>query len=408
MKILQINKFYYLRGGSERYVLDFSKILKDKGHKVIPFSMHDSRNERTEYEEYFIDKVRLNKFSIKNIFKIFYNYDAINKLKKLIAEERPDIAHLHNIDYQFSASIIGVLKKYNIPVVQTLHDYKIICPNKKLFSRNEVCAKCQGGKYYNCFLRKCAKDSYLKSLLATLEAYWHGSILKNYQKVDLFIAPSKFLKEVMVKFRIPKEKIEVVYNFVSSAMQNTEKNNQEGENNYLLYYGRLAREKGIDILIDAIKELNGEKLKIVGSGPEYENLKYKIRSLKLENKIKMLGPKYGGELKNLIVNAKAVILPSVWQENMPLSLLEAMALGKIVIASKIGGLPEIINNSENGLLFEPGNVQDLIEKIKMLQKIDVNQIGESAKNRIKSFNGEAHYQKIIEIYTKIKQKQENS
>lgn len=405
MKILQINKFYYLRGGSERYVLDFSKILKDKGHKVIPFSTHDSRNERTEYEKYFADKVRLDKFSIKNIFKIFYNYDAINKLKKLIAEEKPDIAHLHNIDYQLSASIIGVLKKHNIPVVQTLHDYKIICPNKKLFSQNEVCAKCLGGRYYNCFLRKCAKESYLKSLLAALEAYWHGKILKNYQKADLFIAPSRFMKDIMVKFGIPAGKIEVVYNFVSSSMQNIENNNQESENNYLLYYGRLAKEKGIDILIDAMKELNDEKLKIVGSGSEYENLKIKIRKLKLENKIEMLGPKYGSELKNLIINAKAVILPSVWQENMPLSILEAMALGKVVISSRIGGLPEIIDNSQNGLLFEPGNAHDLAEKIKMLAIIDVELISKSAKNKTKSFNGEAHYLKIIEIYTKIKLKQ---
>ena len=213
MKILQINKFNYLRGGAERCFLELSKILAEHGNEVITFSMQHEKNLHNQYEKYFTNEVNLNTFSLKNIFKIFYNREAAKKLEALIKKEKPDIAHLHNIYHQISTSIIKVLKKYQIPTVMTLHDYKIICPNYQLFSKNEICYKCQGGKYYNCLVRKCSKNSYAKSFLAMLEAYFNK---KNYDQIDLFIAPSQFMKDICVKFGIPESKIEVIYNFIKT------------------------------------------------------------------------------------------------------------------------------------------------------------------------------------------------
>ncbi len=398
MKILQINKFYYLRGGCERYVFELSKILEKNGHRVIPFSMQDSRNWDTEYNKYFIDKVDLDKFSFKNIIKFFYNYEAVIKLEELIKREKPDIAHLHNIAHQLSPAIINVLKKHNIPIAQTLHDYKLICPNYRLYSKNKVCHKCIGAKYYNCFFRKCVKNSYLKSFLGMLEAYLHNNILKTYDLIDIFIAPSRFMKDTCVKFGISDKKIKVLKHFVDDKYFSV---NSETED-YLLYFGRIAKEKGIDVLLNSIKIIDkGVKLKIIGAGPDFKNYKSQIQNLKLSEKVELIGPKHGDELINFIKKAKAIIMPSVWPENMPYSLLEAMAIGKTVITSQIGGMTELIKNNENGFLFKAGDSEELARVIKNLDNHDLKKVGERARISIKNLNSQKHYIGLLENYKKL-------
>ena len=223
MKILMINKFHYLRGGSERAVFDLMKLLEINGHQVINFSMRDKKNVASKYDKFFIKNVNFEKFNVINIIKFFYNYEAVNKLKKLVEAEKPDIAHLHNIAHQISPAIISVLKKNNIPIAQTLHDYKLICPNSRLFSQGKICEKCQSGKYYNCFFGKCAHDSWVKSFLGMSEAYLNNSLFKYYNKINIFIAPSRFMKDVCVKFGLPENKIKVIYNFIEADVQANKK-----------------------------------------------------------------------------------------------------------------------------------------------------------------------------------------
>jgi glycosyltransferase involved in cell wall biosynthesis len=404
LKILQINKFYYLRGGSERYMLELSKLLEENGHKVIPFSMQDARNQPSQYDKYFVDSVNVNRISLKNIFKSFYNYDAVRRLKKLIAAEKPDIAHLHNIANHLSPAIIKILHKNNIKIVQTLHDYKLICPNRQLYSRNEVCHKCRGKKFYNCLARKCVQDSYAKSFVGMLEAYWHNKFLKSYELIDLYIAPSQYMKDVCVQFGINEEKIKVMPNFISDNFLNSltkDAANQNNEN-YFLYFGRLSKEKGVEVLLSAIKKYHGKaKLKIVGAGAEYNNLKKIINEKKLNQKVKLLGPKYGDELTNLVNGAKTIIIPSLWPENLPYSLIEAMAIGKIVIASEIGGIPEIIQNNENGFLFKAGDWSDLLAKMQLSEKINLEKISLRAGQSIKIYSQSAHIKRIIGVYKNI-------
>ena len=253
------------------------------------------------------------------------------------------------------------MKKNNIPIIQTLHDYKLICPNYKLYSNNQICEQCLNNKYYNCFFKKCMHNSWTKSFLAMIEAYLNNKILKYYDLVDLFIAPSQFMKNIYIKFGLKESKIKVIYNFINNLNIIEEKNCKE---NYILYFGRLSSEKGINILIKAIKKINFNiKLKIVGIGPEYKNLKILIKKLNLQNKIELIGAKYDKDLIKIIKCAKAIIIPSIWYENMPLAAIEAIAINKTVIASNIGGIPEIIKNNINGLLFESENENDLVQKI---------------------------------------------
>jgi glycosyltransferase involved in cell wall biosynthesis len=415
LKILQINKFYYLRGGSERYVFSVSKLLEERGHTVIPFSMYDKENKISKYNKYFIDYIDLHKFSIKNIVKFFYNYDAIRRLKKLIKKEKPDIAHLHNIAHQLTPAIINLLKKNNIKIVQTLHDYKMICPNAKLYNKNGNCEKCLGGKYYNCFLNSCLHDSRAKSFLAMLEAYFYKKINKAYDKVDLFIAPSQFMKDVNVKFGIPEKKIEVLYNFLSNewlnkAVETDCATSLHGERDkYILYFGRLSREKGIDTVLEAFSQMEYKKIKflIAGSGPAEKEIRDKISELDLFDQVKLLGFQSGQKLDSLIIKATAIIMPSLWPENMPYSLLESLAMGKIVIASQVGGMTELIVNKSNGYLYQAEDSIELVEKINKLADLsqdELQKMTQKAKEKLSFFNTDSHYNDLFDIYKKVLKK----
>lgn len=400
MKILEINKFYFLKGGSERYLFGLIKVLKRKGHDVAVFSMKGDSNLSSKYEKYFIEAVDLNKFSFKDVFKFFYNYDARRKLKKIIQDEKSDIAHLHNIAHQFSPAIISVLKKNNILVVQTLHDYKLICPNAMLYSKNRICEKCRGKKYYNCLKNRCLKNSWAKSLLAMLEAYLYNRFLKIYDQVDMFIAPSRFMKDKCVQFGIPEEKIKVIYNFLDFKEYADLKAGET--DNYILFYGRLSEEKGITTVLEALKKTKSDiNFKIVGAGPDYKKLSERIISLDLSSRVELLGPKYGDELKEIIKKAKAVVLPSLWPENMPYCLLESMASGKAVIVAKSGGMPELIKDRENGFLFEPGNSDKLASIIDNLAYLDLNEIGRKAVKSIAHLNANCHYKQVIKLFVNL-------
>lgn len=405
MKILEINKFHYIKGGSERYVFSVSNALAEAGHELMHFSMKSPENEMSKESDYFVDYMDMHKFSLKNIVKFFYNYEAVAKLKKLIKDKNPDLAHLHNIAHQLTPAIIKVLKDAGIPVIMTLHDYKLICPNAKLYNKNGNCEKCLGGKYYNCFLNSCMHESRAKSFLGMLEAYIY-KYKKSYDLVDLFIAPSQYMKDVTVKFGIDENKIIVIRNFLNNSAELAESADTE---NYFLYFGRLSEEKGIFELIEAFdsSEFKNYKLKIVGDGPSVNDLRFKIKDLGLEDKIDLLGYKSGDELKDLIQRAKAVVMPSLWAENMPYALLEACDMGKICIVSRVGGMPELIEDSQNGYLFEAGNKDELAKSMKKVLNMSENEkktMGENAKKTANEINKQKHLEKLIDIFTNIRAK----
>ncbi len=278
MKILQINKFFWPRDGATNYFLAIRELLKQHGHQVVDFSMSHPNNLPSPYSDYFVSQVDFNQpqsflKKIKMAGRIIYSLEAKRKLEELIKTERPDVAHLHNIYHQLSPAIIGVLKKHKIPMVMTLHDYKLICPNYLLFTQGQVCERCKKHKYYQAAIHKCVKNSFWRSLICALEAY-----LYKYKKVNCFIAPSRFMKNKVVEFGVPAEKVKYFFHFF---------NFNSGESkigDYLIYFGRLSKEKGIEVLLKAIADkninpvksppkagsqrlFNRVKLKIVGEGP---------------------------------------------------------------------------------------------------------------------------------------------
>lgn len=401
MKILLAHKFNYQKGGAERYFLDLARLLEKNGIETAKFSMASEKNLPDRYEKYFIPEIDFNAgfFQLSRSFfrylgRIFYSFEAAGQFEKLIRDFRPDIVHLQNIYHQISPSIIDTAKKHGLPVIMHLHDYKLICPNYKLYDGRRLCMKCKGGKYYQCALNRCLKGSYLKSFLASLEMYFHHKVLKIYDKVDLFIAPSAYMKSVCVDFGIREDRIAVVPNFVEPA-----EFPEGGRKDYVLFLGRLSEEKGLSVLIDAYREPDGKpKLKIVGDGPEAEKCREETAASGLEERIEFTGALYGEALGQAIAGAKALIVPSVWPENLPYVVLEAFQAGKPVIASKLGGLEEMIRDGQNGFLFEPGNPRELSRAIARLASCDPERLSSQARQAAEDYSSLKHLESIKNIY----------
>ncbi|MCK5080882.1 MAG: glycosyltransferase, partial [Candidatus Moranbacteria bacterium] len=416
--ILQIHKYFSKErgGGSVTAFFETKKLLEGKGHQVIVFSMDDPRNEKSVYSKYFIKHFDINKAvgffgRLRWAFKSIYNFEAQRKLEELIKAEKPEVAHIHNIYHYLTPAIFRTLKKNNIPMVFKLSDYKAICPNYKLFNKGQICEKCKGGKYYNCFLNKCFKNSWLVSWIAMKEAYLH-KFLRSYQKIDYFLAPSQFMKKKCVEFGILAEKIKILRNVVD-VEDFSEKENSV-EENYFLYYGRISEEKGIVNLIKAVDFLKNKnllrnnKLKIAGKGPQEANLKKIVSQLGLKTEVEFLGFKKGRELKVVIRKAKFTVLPSVWYDNSPLVISEAQLLGRPVIISDVGGSEEMIENNKTGMVFEASDVNDLALKIKKMlefkKEVRLKMGAEGRKNIIKLNNSERYYKKLMAIYKELIQK----
>lgn len=398
MRILLINCYHFKKGGAETAYFDTARILKEHGHEVAFFSMKHPQNLLTEWEKYFVDNINYNDSSlgfwqkIKTAGKIVFNFQAKRNLEKLIQDFRPDVAHLHNIYHQLSPSVIYALKKHGVPMVMTLHDYKLISPNYNLFLNGKIW---EGKSALSCIMDKCIKDSYIKSTLAVVEKIIHD-FLGSYANVDLFISPSRFLAEKFKKEGFSKE-IRIIRNPIKFPVSK----HSGVSKDYLLYFGRLSEEKGVKTLILAMKELKNKRLAIVGDGPEKEKLQKMVKDLRISRRVKFWGYQKGTALKELISGAQAVVIPSIWYENMPYAAIEALSMGKIVIASKIGGLTELISNKKNGFLFEPENTESLVRTISTLPQSNLPEIAARAQKSILDFSFETYYRKIIFIYNKV-------
>ena len=399
MKVLLVNKYFYPRGGSENVFFDTGQLLREKGHEVIFFSMNHPQNAPSEYNKYFINNIDYEKGGLGNTInvslKLLYSVEAKRKIKKLINESRPHIAHLHNIHHQMSPSILDALKHYNIPVVMTLHDYKMICASYTMLHHGNVCEDCKGHKYYYCFFKKCLKNSTAKSALSTVEMYLHHRIIHIYNNVDIFISPSNFLKNKLEEFGFGS-KIVHLPNFLKLD----EFCPQFGWNeNSIVYCGRLSEEKGLFTLIEAVKNLD-INLKIIGDGPIRENLKARVQNMGLTN-VYFLGYMKGESLKDEIRKSMAVVIPSEWYENNPRSLIEAFALGKPVIGTRIGGIPELVKDNQTGITFEPKNAYDLSSKINNIinNSDQLLLMGKNARTFVENnLSAEIHFKSLMEVY----------
>lgn len=411
MRILLVNKFHYLNGGSEKYYFELGKLLKKNGNEVAYFSMRDDRNIKTGDKEYFVEKIDLNTGSKLKALDVIYSKENYKKMQEAIYDFKPDIVHLNNFQRQLSESIVECCEKNKIPMVFTAHDVQAICPAiSMLDGEKNICEKCMNGKYLNCFKKKCIKNSTLKSLLGAYEGKYYRSKKVYIEKIGHIITPSVFYKNKFIEDGVKEDKIDAIHNFIDLEDYNL----QVETDGYALYSGRLAKEKGILNLVEAFtnliknskgnEKLNGIRLYIAGDGPERENIEKKIKDSKLENRIVLLGYLNQKDLREFTRKCSFLVIPSIWYENGPYSVIETQAIGKAIIGANIGGIPEMVQDNVNGLIYEYDDINELEDKMKKLFESPelVDYFGKSAKNfALKEYRPEKYYEKIEKIYKNV-------
>ncbi|MFA5973144.1 MAG: glycosyltransferase [Lentimicrobiaceae bacterium] len=401
MKILQINNYHYVRGGADRVYLNTGKLLEDHNHEVLYFSSLNDENIETVYSEFFVplsDKRNANfREKVIGTKDYLYNNSAYHNLNKLIEIHQPDIAHLHLYSAGLSTSILRSLRKHHIPIVQTVHDYRLLCPaNSFLDSRNNICEKCKNKTYLQCALNKCSDGNFLYSSVAAMEAYTRKYFINPLDYIKQFIFVSNFAQNKHIEFdKRFEHKSSQMFNFTQLPEQYSKLNKER----YFLYFGRLSREKGIQTLLRAAKDAN-IKLKIAGRGPMQNDVaEYAQQDINVE----LLGHQSGNKLKKLIDEAFFIVVPSEWYENNPMTVIEAYALGKPVIGARIGGITEIVVESKTGYLFESRNSMDLtgvLKKAKDMTDKEYTQMSSEARKFAEiNFSPERHYEKLMNIYT---------
>jgi glycosyltransferase involved in cell wall biosynthesis len=282
----------------------------------------------------------------------------------------------------------------------TLHDYKMICPNYSLFTKNEICERCYRHKYYQAVRYKCLQDSYLASGLAALEMSYTKARQIYENVIDCFVSPSSFFSQKISDWGVKTRRLVRLPNFL--FLDEFQPDFEPG--GYYLYFGSLGPEKGLAELLTVFGHLSGYRLVIAGRGPLEESLEQTCRERGINN-IDFVGYKSGDELVDLIRKSRAVIAPSLMYDNYPYSVLEAQALGKPVIATRRGGIPEMVKDAENGYLYEPGNPFALKARIEDLEKEPENfsRFGMAGRRRAEKENAsDIHYDKLMAIYESLK------
>lgn len=406
MKILQINNYHHVRGGSDRVYFETSKLLEKNGHDVLFFSVKDEMSEKHYSDKYFIQPFNyentgsLNK--IKLAAQFLYNKEARDNLELLIRNEKPDIAHLHIFYGHLTSSILPVLAKYNIPAVMSVHDYRMLCPaNVMRDNEGKICEKCSEGNYFNCIIGKCTKHSLVYSSIAAMECFVRDRFFPYEKYIDTFIMVSRFILDKHIQYKPSLKSIsEHVYNFIDLDKYVPNFSHEE----YYLYFGRLSREKGVMTLLHVWRNFPHLHLKIVGTGEVEEEAKRYIERHNMSN-VEFVGFLNGEALFDVVKRSKFIFVPSEWYENNPMTVIEGFALGKPVIGARIGGIPELIMEGFNGYLFNSGDQDDLTTVIQKAQSVSndaYRSLGENARNFAEEhFNENKHYHDLLKIYQKL-------
>ncbi|MCI0696921.1 glycosyltransferase family 4 protein [candidate division KSB1 bacterium] len=403
-----VDKFFFIKGGAERYYFELKKLLESKGHEVIPFSMRHPENYDTPFAGDFVENLEFNDLSAltkirqtpRIIGRVIYSQASKEAVTRLVEKVKPDIAHVHMIDHQLSPSILHAFRDYGIPVVQTCHQYKLVCPSYRLFimHKNQVCEKCVKGDFYHAVLERCHKDSFAASALVALESYIHKA-MGIYNLIDIFHVPSRFLGKKLVEAGYSPDKI--WHSFYTINLEDYPYHPKSTD--YVIYYGRLSEEKGVLTLLKAMLRAPEVNLYIVGDGPQRPILENFASKEQLKT-VRFWGNQNGGALVRLVQQAKFVVVPSEWYDNSPLVIYESFSMGKPVIASTLGGMPELVDDGENGFHFTAGEAEDLAEKMRLLWHDPAlcEKMGKNARHKAEAeFSPEAHYAKILAVYEKL-------
>ena len=399
MKILLINNFHYIKGGSEAVYFNMARMFTAAGHDVLFFSCTSDRNLEYGANDHFVKPNSEVNIAV-GAMRYIYNGSAARALDRLLSEHKVDIAHIHLFWGGLSSSILGVLKRHKVPIVHTAHDYRMICPAYLLRRADgTICHDCCSGNYLHCIAHKCAKNSLLHSCLMSAEFFFRNWFIRPLKAIDALVFVSQFSYEQHLKSLPALSEIPtlVAHNAIDPLPEDAI---SHAMGSYYLYFGRLSSEKGLTTLVKAFNAMPHLHLKIVGEGPMTEELK----QMAGEN-IEFCGYQSGDTLRHTIRDSKAIIIPSECYENNPMTVIESSMAGVPAIGARIGGIPEIIVEGKTGYIFTSKSVEELTEAVTKLESLSAEQYNtmslECRKFADEKFSSRALYEKIIKFYTSI-------
>lgn len=404
MKILLVNKFLYPRGGAETYLLKLGEELQRRGHLVEYFGMYDSKNIVGNAQELLTTELDFHGKGADRLlypFKIIYSFEARRKIKQVISAFKPDVIHFNNINFQLTPSVIDAGAKLKIPMVQTVHDLQMLCPNHLMldFKRKIPCELClEASHKWNCIKKKCIHNSRIKSIIGAFEGAFYDKY-PAYDKIGCYICPSHFMENKLRRIERYRKKTIVIPNFLGTVSQ---RQNQKKEN-YILYFGRFSEEKGIDKVLETARMLPDIPFVIAGSGPME-----KLCTQTNLNNVKFAGFLVGEKLQALIEKAVFTVHFSTCYENSPLAVLESQALGTPVVCNSIGGIPELVENGKTGLLlenYEPGKNREEIEKLYYDKERVMEMSNNCLEKRKDMMTLEKYCDLLLDTYLKVIRKQ---
>lgn len=402
MKVLMVHKFYYPGGGSDTAMFQTKLLLEQHGHAVIPFAMHHPSNLPCEFSKHFVSHLDFSRIGgglrhrCRVLLRMLYSVEARRRIRSLIEQQKPDVAHIHNVYHQISPSVLPLLKEHGVPMVMTAHDYKLVCPSM-LFLRGDGrlgCDDCRGRYFYHAVRYKCIKDSYLASTACAAEMWLHR-FLKLYDLVDVVISPSWYYADKLVNYRcVEPGKVTVLPNFVRDFDPSPLDAHAP-----LVYVGKLTPEKGLFLLLEAVSQTS-RRLLIAGDGILRNPLEEYAARVAPDN-VTFLGFVSNSKIPELLSNASALVLPSLHQESCPMVILEAYTGGRPVVASRVGGVPEFVEDRVTGLLTEPGSSVALAKAIARLYSSPrgLLDMGTNARHKVeREYSPDRHYDRLMQIY----------
>jgi glycosyltransferase involved in cell wall biosynthesis len=400
MRILYCNKYNYPFSGTEVYLFELMELMRAQGHDVALFSMADPRGEPTAYDQHLVPHIDFKSKSgwwqkAWGAGHAIYSTAARRRMRAMIADFRPDVAHVRNIYHHLSPSILWELKARKVPVLYHLNDFKILCPSYNLVSQGKACEACKGGGFRHVVTTKCYPGVVARMMLAT-EAYVHRW-LGTYRKcVDLFLAPSQFVRDKFVEHGWDGDQFAVLPHF----QQIHPLRDSHGDDGPLLYFGRLSAEKGVDDLLRSMQQVPHLRLIIAGDGPQRGELQELAVALGLSN-VEFVGHVGRAERDALIARSRFTVLPSHAYETLGKTILESYAAGRPVVASDLGSRRELIEEGETGLLYRTGDVDELAGAIRTLGAMPelAEKMGRAGWETVRRrHTPEGHYQKLLSLY----------
>lgn len=403
MKIVLTHNNFSISGGAEVFYHQVGRVLEEKGHEVAYFSVAEEGCD-SPWADYFPPAADYSSGGLLQRALTFpsmvYSNEAKAAMAKLIADFKPDIIHAFAIYVKLTPSILDAAREAGVPVVMSCNDYKHICPNYKLYHHGAICEECKGGDFYRAVVNRCSHNSLSYSVASTIEAYAHNWMNIYRKNVHTFLFASEFMAHKTEEFW---GKDSFRWGLLRNPYEARKHSASNVVGDYALYFGRLIDEKGVDVLLNAAALARDVPLIVVGDGPDLEKLKNQAAAQGL-SQVQFVGAKWGEELEQILRDCRFVVVPSLWHENFPYVILQSFAMGKPVIGSNRGGIPELVAHGERGLVYEATDMSALADAMVQLMADEnlARQMGVAAKRYADAeYNDEHFYANLMQIYNGV-------